>query len=76
MSRENINVFTNRGVALSGVLFKSGNADTVLIAITGIHGNFYSNPFYYNFGDTLNKNGYDFIYAITNDAERDLPNWQ
>lgn len=68
MSRENINVFTDRGIALTGVLFKSGNADTVLIAITGIHGNFYSNPFYYNFGDTLNENGYDFIYAITNDA--------
>ena len=68
MSRENINVVTSRGVVLNGVLFKSGNADTVLIAITGIHGNFYSNPFYYNFGDTLNKNGYDFIYAITNDA--------
>ena len=52
MSRENINVFTSRGVVLNGVLFKSGNADTVLIAITGIHGNFYSNPFYYNFRDT------------------------
>ena len=68
MSRENIKVFTDRGIALTGVLFKSGNADTVLIAITGIHGNFYSNPFYYNFGDTLNAEGYDFIYAITNDA--------
>lgn len=68
MSRENINVFTDRGIALTGVLFKSGYADTVLIAITGIHGNFYSNPFYNNFGDTLNAEGYDFIYAITNDA--------
>ena len=43
-------------------------ADTVVIAITGIHGNFYSNPFYYNFGDTLNAGGIDFIYAQTNDA--------
>lgn len=68
MSRENINVFTDRGIALTGVLFKSGKADTVLISITGIHGNFYSNPFYNNFGDTLNAEGYDFIYAITNDA--------
>ena len=37
MSRENINVFTDRGIALTSVLFKSGNADTVLIAITGIY---------------------------------------
>ena len=37
-------------------------------AITGIHGNFYSNPFYYNIGDTLNADGIDFIYAQTNDA--------
>ena len=39
-----------------------------MIAITGIHGNFYSNPFYYNIGDTLNAGGCDFIYAQTNDA--------
>lgn len=39
-----------------------------MIAITGIHGNFYSNPFYYNIGDTLSKNGIDFIYAQTCDA--------
>ena len=31
-------------------------------------GNFYSNPFYYNIGETLNSGGYDFIYAQTNDA--------
>ncbi|MBR1423002.1 MAG: hypothetical protein IJ571_06130 [Ruminococcus sp.] len=39
-----------------------------MIAITGIHGNFYSNPFYYNIGNTLNGGGIDFIYAQTNDA--------
>ena len=39
-----------------------------IIAITGIHGNFYSNPFYYNISDTLNSGGIDFIYAQTNDA--------
>lgn len=33
-----------------------------------IHGNFYSNPFYYNIGDTLNSGRIDFIYAQTNDA--------
>ena len=44
------------------------NFSAVLIAITGIHGNFYSNPFYYNIGDTLSTNGIDFIYAQTNNA--------
>ena len=43
-------------------------ADTVMISITGIHGNFYSNPFYYDFGETLNAAGINFIYAQTNDA--------
>lgn len=59
---------TKRGSVLSGVLFPAKNADTVVIAITGIHGNFYSNPFYFNIGDTLSANGIDFIYAQTNDA--------
>lgn len=66
-----LNVPTERGVMLNGVLFrpeKKKTADTVMIAITGIHGNFYSNPFYYNIGDTLNKDNIDFIYAQTNDA--------
>ncbi|MEE5994114.1 MAG: alpha/beta fold hydrolase [Oscillospiraceae bacterium] len=62
-----LKVPTQRGVLLDGVLF-GGGADTVMIAITGIHGNFYSNPFYYNIGDTLNSGGIDFIYAQTNDA--------
>lgn len=54
-----------------GVLFRQEekkNTDTVMIGITGIHGNFYSNPFYYNIGDTLNSGNIDFIYAQTNDA--------
>ena len=66
-----LNVPTKRGVVLNGVLFRlreSRTADTVMIAITGIHGNFYSNPFYYNIGDTLNAGNIDFIYAQTNDA--------
>ncbi len=55
---------TKRGVLLDGVLFnETKNPDTVMIAITGIHGNFYSNPFYYNFADTLNNANIDFIYA-------------
>ena len=51
-----LNVPTKRGSVLNGVLFRpeeKKNTDTVMIAITGIHGNFYSNPFYYNIGDTL-----------------------
>ena len=63
-----IGVQTTRGVILNGVLFDTKGADTVVINITGIHGNFYSNPFYYNFGDTFNRTGVDFIYAQTNDA--------
>jgi len=50
------NVATKRGVVLNGVLFHEGApADTIVVNITGIHGNFYSNPFYYNIGDTLNR---------------------
>ncbi len=63
-----LDIPTKRGTILNGVLFPSENAKTVIIAITGIHGNFYSNPFYYNIGDTLSANGIDFIYAQTNDA--------
>ena len=66
-----LNVPTKRGSVLNGVLFRSEekrSVDTVMIAITGIHGNFYSNPFYYNIGDTLNSGNIDFIYAQTNDA--------
>ena len=68
-----LDVPTERGSVLNGVLFRQGQgeartADTVMIAITGIHGNFYSNPFYYNIGDTLNAGGIDFIYAQTCDA--------
>ena len=65
---KSLNVSTRRGTVLNGVLFSEQNADTVVIAITGIHGNFYSNPFYYNIGDTLSANGIDFIYAQTCDA--------
>ena len=66
-----LDVPTRRGVVLNGVLFPAGQlaeVDTVVIAITGIHGNFYSNPFYYTIGQSLNAGGVDFIYAQTNDA--------
>ena len=69
--RFRLDVATKRGVVLNGVLFRpeeERKSETVMIAITGIHGNFYSNPFYYNIGDTLNSGGIDFIYAQTNDA--------
>lgn len=66
---EKLKIETRRGTLLDGVLFSAQTeADTVLIAITGIHGNFYSNSFYYNIGGTLNAHGIDFIYAQTNDA--------
>ncbi len=63
---------TERGTVLPGTLFREGNermAETCVIAITGIHGNFWSNPFYYNFGDTLAAAGVDFVYAETSDAQ-------
>ena len=63
-----LEIATKRGTVLNGVIFDAEKADTVVIAITGIHGNFYSNPFYFNIGDTLSANGIDFIYAQTNDA--------
>lgn len=64
-----LNVAAKRGSVLNGVLFDANaGADTVLIAITGIHGNFYSNPFYYYVAAALNHAGIDFVYAQTNDA--------
>ena len=66
---KDLEIETKRGSILDGVLFcDTKNPDTVLIAITGIHGNFFSNPFYYNFGQTLNRGNIDFIYAQTCDA--------
>lgn len=69
-----LKVATKRGLILDGAIFKSSQkSDTVLISITGIHGNFYSNPFYVNIGETLNQNVIDFIYAQTNDAFSEIP---
>lgn len=65
---QELNVFTNAGTELNGVIFKARHAKTVMIAITGVHGNFYSNPFYVNIGKTLMNAGIDFIYAQTRDA--------
>ena len=66
---KDLKIETRRGTVLDGVLFSTcEKADTVLIAITGIHGNFISNPFYYNIGETLSAAHIDFIYAQTNDA--------
>ncbi len=87
MTKE-LKIETRRGTLLDGVLFgtevkadtvkssgiaASRGSDTVLICITGIHGNFYSNPFYYNIGNTLTAHGIDFIYAQTNDAFGAIP---
>lgn len=66
--RQYVKAQTHRGVQLDGVLFSESGEKIAVIAITGIHGNFYSNPMYYNIGDTLAQNGIAFIYAQTNDA--------
>lgn len=53
-----LNITTQSSTVLHGVLFPAETqAKTIVIAITGIHGNFYSNPFYYNIGETLSKAG-------------------
>ncbi|SAV16641.1 alpha/beta hydrolase [Klebsiella pneumoniae] len=63
-----LEIGTLSGTTLSGVLFSGHRARTVVIGITGIHGNFYSNPFYFNIGKTLSAANIDFIYAQTRDA--------
>lgn len=64
-----LSIATQSGTVLHGVLFPAETkAKTIMIAITGIHGNFYSNPFYYNIGETLSKVGVDFLYAQTRNA--------
>lgn len=84
-----LKIMTKRGIMLDAALFESqppagdggvdtpkggaAHADTVLIAVTGIHGNFYSNPFYYTVGDTLSAAGIDFLYAQTCDAFGTIP---
>ncbi|AHG72670.1 hypothetical protein X781_5210 [Mannheimia sp. USDA-ARS-USMARC-1261] len=71
---QQLHIATHTGTILHGALFASiAKSDTVVIAITGIHGNFYSNPFYYNIGETLSTNGIDFIYAQTRNAFGQIP---
>lgn len=75
--RIQVPVITGRGTVLPGTLFRDNStagipSRTVVIAITGIHGNFWSNPFYYNMGDTLAAAGVDFLYAETSDAQGQL----
>lgn len=65
---QKLKIETQSGTLLDGVLFSQKPSKTVIIAITGIHGNFYSNPFYYSIGHTLSQNGIDFIYAQTRNA--------
>ena len=65
---EKLNIPTQSGVVLHGARFSGEPSDTVVIAITGVHGNFYSNPFYYRIGETLSSAGVDFIYAQTRNA--------
>ncbi|MDO4431468.1 MAG: alpha/beta fold hydrolase [Lonepinella koalarum] len=71
---EKLAVATQSGAVLDGALFAgTKQADTVMIAITGIHGNFYSNPFYVHLGQTLSAHGIDFVYAQTRNAFNQIP---
>ena len=66
---KDLEVETKRGTILEGVLFcQTKNPDTILISITGIHGNLFTNKFNYNFGQILNKGNIDFIFAQTCDT--------
>lgn len=68
---EKLNIVTQSGTVLNGARFAGQmlpERKTAVIAITGIHGNFYSNPFYVNLGQTLAGVGVDFIYAQTRNA--------
>ena len=73
---EKLAVATDTGTILHGVLFsqpEKPQVRTVMIAITGIHGNFYSNPFYVHLGQTLSAHGIDFVYAQTRNAFNQIP---
>ena len=68
---------TKRGVLLKGALFKGistvemakiGRPNVLFICLTGIHGNFETNPMYYYIGDLLGQHGFDFCYGQTCDA--------
>ncbi|MBE6476996.1 MAG: alpha/beta fold hydrolase [Propionibacteriaceae bacterium] len=75
VDRVQIPVPTERGTVLPGTLFREGEhrtASTCVVAITGIHGNFWSNPFYFPMGDTLATAGIDFVYAETSDARGEV----
>ncbi len=71
---QKLNIATETGTILHGALFAgTKQADTVMIAVTGIHGNFYSNPFYVHLGQTLSAHGIDFVYAQTRNAFNQIP---
>lgn len=67
MVRE-LKVPTRTGLVLSGRLFQSATATTVLILVTGVEGNIYNNPFYSVIGRQLQQQNVDLIVAHTRDA--------
>ncbi len=73
MQGKNMTVWTGRGVPLSGILFSKRRNSRIMICITGIHGNPYSNPFYFPLGERLSSEGTDFIMAHVCDAFGRIP---
>ncbi|APU71944.1 alpha/beta hydrolase [Companilactobacillus crustorum] len=63
-----MNVETPQGSILESVIFKSQQAKTVIIVITGVEGNIQNNPFYTAIGKKLSSEGIDFVVAHTKDA--------
>lgn len=66
--RKTINVTTDKGLVLSGVLFQGQSSPTIFIALTGVEGNINNNRFFTSIGNTLASHNIDFIVAHTQDA--------
>ena len=61
-------IVTERGNLLNGAHFEDGPTDTVLICVTGLHGNSFTNPFLKDMGRSIAKSGIHFILAESSDA--------
>lgn len=63
-----LNATTTTGTVLHGAWFRTRNAQTVVIVVTGVEGNLKNNPFLTTLGKALNRAHVDLIVAHTRDA--------
>lgn len=68
MMLRSLSVVTRNGLVLNGKIFQNEDAQTVVILLTGVEGNFQNNPFYSVIGERLAKDKADLIVAQTRDA--------